>query len=82
MITQPEVEKRLAEETAAILDLQPEEILPDTPLEELGMDSLSLVALLVFVEKNYGVNLVKAGLGNEDLRTVGALAACICRAGG
>ena len=77
-----DIVQRLTEESAAILNLRVEEIGAHTPLASIGMDSLNLVALLVFIEKNYGVNLVKAGLGNEDLRTIGALAACITRAAG
>lgn len=49
------------------------------PLHELGVDSMSLVELLVAIEREFGVRLMEAKLAAEDLRTLQGLAAAIQR---
>jgi len=43
-------------------------------LSELGLDSMSFVELLVFIEKKFNLKLVDSGLGRENFKTVRALA--------
>ena len=50
-----------------------------TPLRDLGVDSLSMVELFVLVEREFGLRLMDAGLGKEDLNSLSALTAAIFR---
>ena len=71
------IEDRLCTEIQVLLALEPGGIHPETTLQSLGMDSLRLVSLLIAVEKTFGINLMKAGLKREALRSVRSLAAAI-----
>ena len=75
------IEKRLIEELATILgrELQADDVA--RPLHELGVDSMSLVELLVAVEKEFGIRLLELGVTSADLQTVRNLAAAIHREG-
>ena len=53
------------------------EITDDSPLIELGVDSVSLVQLVLFVESEFGVVLPDAALTPENLETVATLTRCI-----
>lgn len=48
-------------------------------LAELGMDSISLVKTLVFVEREFGVSLGDSGFGREDVGTFGAFVNAVRR---
>ena len=52
----------------------------DAELAEVGMDSISLVKTLVFVEREFGVSLGDAGFGREDVGTFGAFLKAVRRA--
>jgi len=43
-------------------------------LDNMNVDSLALVKIFVFVEKNFGVSLVDSGLNRENIETLGKLA--------
>jgi len=70
-------EQTLIDEVAAILSKDPAAILPDTPLHELGIDSLSFVELLVFIEKKFNLKLLESGLTKEDFETIHSIASRI-----
>ncbi len=69
-----EVEQRLIREVAGIVRKDPAEIGPETPLPELGIDSMGFVELLVMVEKNFGLRLSDSALDPGDFATVRAMA--------
>ena len=71
------IEKRLRDEVATLLALDPESISCRSPLHSLGMDSLRFVELLVFIEGEYSLNLMESGLTKEDFQTIASLAARI-----
>jgi len=71
------IEGRLCKEIQVLFALDPDGIEPETTLQSLGMDSLQLVSLLIAVEKNFGINLMEAGLKREALQSVRTLAAAI-----
>jgi len=73
------IEDRLINEVALILSQDPSGIKPDIPLHELGLDSLSFVEILVFIEKAFGFKLMESGLKREDFRTVRSLSSYISR---
>ena len=54
-------------------------ITPDSSFDEMGIDSISLVKILVFIEKKFGISLSGARLGRDDIATFGSLVACISR---
>jgi len=53
------IEQKLVKQVAAILAVGANQVGPDAPLHTLGVDSLSFVELLVFIEKEsnktYGI---------------------------
>ena len=77
--TVPDVEKRLIQEIAAILCVEPTAVKPDVPLPSLGLDSMGFVELLVVIEKAFDLRLIETGLTREDFETVHALASRICK---
>ena len=72
-----EIEDILTQEIATILSVDPSKITLDIPLHEMGIDSLSFVELLVFIEKTFNIKLMESGLTSEDFRTVRSLALSI-----
>ena len=62
----------LAEEV--FLDRTPETIGEDDDLVEMGMDSLAILRLMLFIEETFGVDLSDEGLMDEGLSTVKAIA--------
>ncbi len=51
----------------------------ESRLSDLGVDSVSLVALLLFIERRFGVMLPESALTRENLETVETLAHCVRR---
>ncbi|MBN1865010.1 MAG: acyl carrier protein [Victivallales bacterium] len=51
----------------------------ESTFKEMGIDSISLVKILVFIEKKYGISLIGTKLGREDLATFGKLVEHIAR---
>ena len=70
------IEKELAEYISALTGTEAQ-IVSETKLADIGMDSISLVKTFVFVERHFGVSLINAGLEREQIETLGALAAHI-----
>ncbi len=71
------IENILTQEIATILSVDPSTIIRDIPMHELGVDSLSFVELLVFIEKTFNIKLMESGLTREDFRTIRSLASSI-----
>ena len=71
------IENILAQEIAIIISVYPSRVILDMPLHELGVDSLSFVELLVFIEKTFNIKLMESGLTGEDFRTIRSLASSI-----
>ena len=72
-----EIENILAQEIATILSVDLSKVILDVPLHEMGIDSLSFVELLVFIEKTFNIKLMESGLTREDFRTIRSLASSI-----
>ena len=68
------IETDLRNEIAALLGRDEGEVSADTSLESLGIDSIRLVEILIFIERQYGVRLMDAGLDRESLRSPASLA--------
>ncbi len=78
-ITQQQVEEILALEVSSILGLDDEKAPVDEPLDALGMDSMAFVELLVAIEQQFQLKLMRNDMRREDLRSIRALAARILR---
>ncbi len=74
-----EIEGKLSRQLAIILNIPAADLKPEVPLHELGVDSLSFVELLVFIEKEFKLKLMESGITREDFRTLHSLAACISK---
>ena len=74
-----QVQDKLIQQIAAILSVDSQKIKPEVPLHTLGVDSLSFVELLVFIEKEFSIKLMESGLQAEDFKTVSSLARRINR---
>jgi acyl carrier protein len=74
-----QVEEKLIRQIAAILSVDSKKIKPEVPLHSLGVDSLSFVELLVFIEKEFSIKLMESGLQAEDFKTISSLARRISR---
>ncbi len=70
----------MIDEIAIILNADAASLGADAPLHTLGVDSMSFVELLVFIEKRFKLKLMESSLKKEDFRTVRALAARISQA--
>ncbi len=75
-----DIENAIAGEIAMILGIDPGDVAPDTPLESLGMDSIRLVEVLIFIEKQYGIRLMDVGFDRDSLRNAASLASCVAEA--
>lgn len=69
-----QVQEKLIIQIASILSVDNKKIKPEVPLHSLGVDSLSFVELLVFIEKEFKIKLMDSGLEAEDFKTVSSLA--------
>jgi len=63
----------LQQEIASILRADVSGVVTDAPLHELGMDSMSFVELLVFIEKKFKINLIESGLNRQDFLSIDTL---------
>ena len=72
-----EIERTLLEGIAAILSVDKASLAADRPFHELGVDSLGLVEILVFIEKTFKLQLIQSDLTRKDFETVRSLASFI-----
>ena len=69
-----EAERQLIAEVAKSLSIDPAELTEETPLASIGIDSMSLVRLFIFIESAFNINLMKEGFNRADLQDIGSLA--------
>lgn len=72
-------ETELKERIGTILCIEPAELDLEAPLHTLGLDSMRMVEVLVFIETQYGINLMMSGMQREDIASISALARSIER---
>lgn len=75
-----EILEVLLRESAAILSVDRGDLSADSPLSELGFDSMRFVELLVAIEIHLQVKLIEI-VQQDDLKTLRTLALCIDRVG-
>jgi len=71
------IQQKIARRTADMLSVSVECIDVSVPLHTLGLDSMRLVEILVFVEQQFGIDLMDSDLTREDIHTIEALARTI-----
>ena len=76
-MTVQEIENSLIRGISSITNQPESSIAPDKPLHELGIDSLGFVEILVFVEKNFQLQLISTDLTKTDFETIHNLASFI-----
>lgn len=75
--TASELVPRLQDAFAGYLGLEPAEVDPDRPIEELGLDSLTAAQLALDIEDRLGVSLFLNDLSGQE--TIAELAAAVLR---
>jgi len=80
-MTLEQIEQKLIQGISDIISANDvaEDITPDVPLADLGIDSLGLVEIFVFIEKNFNLKLLEANLKKKDLESVRSLATFISK---
>jgi acyl carrier protein len=68
-----EIRQKLTEQIALSIGEEPSDITTDIPMHELGLDSLGLVELFVFIEKEFNIQLMESGISQEDIKTIDSL---------
>lgn len=72
-----EIKKKLTDQIALSVGEDPSDIKSDMPMHELGLDSLGLVELFVFIEKEFNIQLMESGISQEDIKKIDSLAQSI-----
>lgn len=49
----------------------------DTSLTELGLDSFSIIEIVLFIERKYGLTLPDEALSQENIQSASTLAKCV-----
>ena len=71
------IKEKLVDQIALTLGQEPAKIDSGMLMHELGMDSLGLVELFVFIEKEFKINLMESGISQEDIMRIDSLAESI-----
>ena len=79
-LTTSELVSQLQEAFAGYLGLEPDEVDPDQPIDELGLDSLNAAQLALDIEERLGVSVFLNDLSGQE--TIADLAAAVLREGG
>ena len=53
------------------------EVTADTPFEKLGLDSFSIIEIILFIERKYGVTIPDKELNKENLFSASSLGSCV-----
>ena len=72
------VVKKLCGEIALITRNEPENIKPEESLHNNGIDSMSLLEILLFIKNEWGIDYLDTGLPMEAQHSIEALAEHIC----
>lgn len=78
-MTAAEIQSKLIDGIAAILNKESSQVDPSKPFHELGIDSLGLIEVLVFIEKTFKLQLINTDLAKNDFETIHNLASFISK---
>ncbi|CCK82004.1 MULTISPECIES: acyl carrier protein [Desulfobacula] len=79
-ITIKHIKEKLTEQIALSIGEEPSNIKSDMLMHELGLDSLGLVELFVFIEKEFKIQLMESGISQEDIQKIDSLSESISKA--
>ncbi len=54
-------------------------IVPETILPDIGIDSYSIIEIILFIERKYGTVIPEGMLTPENFKSVNAIADCVSR---
>lgn len=54
-------------------------VTPATPLQQIGLDSFSIIEIILFIERKYGLTLPDSELTKENIYSPETLAKCIVK---
>jgi len=72
-----EIEQKLITGLAPIVSDRSSGITPESTMADLGIDSMGLIEIFIFIEKTFNLKLLESGIQREDLRSVNTLASYI-----
>lgn len=72
-------EEELIDMVAEMMNIPRDSIDPHEPLYSLGLDSMRLVEIMVFIENRYGLDMMENNLRQEEIATLSAMAETIGR---
>ena len=76
-MTLTEIKEKLIEQIALSVGQEPSTITSEMMLHEIGMDSLKLIELFVFIEKEFKVQVMESGISQEAIMKIESLAQSI-----
>ena len=71
------IKEKLIVQIALSIGEEPSNIQSDMLMHELGLDSLGLVELFVYIEKEFKIQLMESGISQEDIMKIDSLAESI-----
>ena len=74
MVSRETIREKLIEQLIETTGMEKEEITEEAPFHEIGIDSLILVELFVFIEKEFEVDLMESAITHENIQSVATLA--------
>ena len=76
-MTITKIKEKLIEQIALSVGQDPSTITSEMMLHEIGMDSLKLIELFVFIEKEFKVRVMESGISQEAMMKIDSLAQSI-----
>ena len=76
-MTITKIKEKLIEQIALSVGQDPSTITSEMMLHEIGMDSLKLIELFVFIEKEFKVQVMESGISQEAIMKIESLAQSI-----
>jgi acyl carrier protein len=70
MSDQKEIQEKLSAKLVQLLPQQKDKLSIDVPLHTLGVDSMRLVELFIFIEMEFGIDLMNSGIEMKNIQTV------------
>lgn len=70
MSDKQELQEKLTAKLMQLLPQQKTKPEIDVPLHTLGVDSMRLVELFIFIETEFGIDLMNTGIEMKDIQTI------------
>ena len=70
MSDKQQIQEKLSTKLMQLLPQQKTQPEVNVPLHSLGVDSMRLVELFIFIEMEFGIDLMKSGIEMKDIQTI------------